>query len=1018
MCRSVEWVRWGDASARCVSRLLLGCTLLVWIGDAWPFCGPLPADNPIYAGSSLDVAKDASVNGNPIAQGNTGAGSFLGGDGTRGTLATSLPDLAPASFPANPSSTDADQDDSPFVASSAVYYDDVEVAKNSSASFSGGGTFHIGKLTVEDGATISLAAGVYFVDELEMKKDASLAVTSNDVLLHIGSKMDVDKNVGLNVGGSVTALQVMLHSGAEFKAGKDLRLAGLLLGPQADKIDIDKDAVIHGAIISGAEVKLDKDAEIVFTAADQSAVAGVSTCDGDADHLAIAHDGSGVNCAVEPVTLSVHRADHSVVDSYAGTIALATGTGHGDWSLLDGDGVLVNDGAGLGSYTFDVADLGMVTLGLRDTFVETVGIDSSTAGLVEHPAEDAGIEFLETGFRFLADGVTNAIGTQIAAKPSAVAPAAQVIELQAIRTDDQSGACEAGLVGPVAILVALECRDSPSCGVTSASVNGVAVPTNDSGAVVAYAAVPLDFGDAGDGTATLTLSHADAGRVRWHARHELVDADAAATGNLMVGASNEHVVRPFGFVIDFAGDRASNGTAGVSYAADADGSRFVKAGASFTASLRAVVWTAADDSDADGLPDAGANLFDNPTTPSFLAETTPPPVLFSRLLVAPAGGSAGSLAGGLQLPYGSGSASAALVFDEVGIIDIVATASDYLGSGASVSGRAAKVGRFYPARLEWTDDAPALRNGPDATWSCGFTWMEQPFTFLADPVFTVIARNAAGAITANYAAEFFKLEPPYLSDRGYTSSATSAAALDAPALGNVTLAGAGDFDGSATLTLADEQLAYTRGVAPEAPFDASINMTLVATDLTDSDGVCHRSVGTVCNTGDGDTGDDLVIAGIDGASLRFGRLTMHNASGAELLPVALPTRTEFHDGAGFTIATDDGCTRLPAAALDLVNDGDDPATGVPVIAVAAGISTAGIGNDPLLAGEAALQFSAPLAGNIGYVEASFDLSLAAAAWLRFDWDGDGAHDDDPRARATFGILSGSAFLIDVREPWN
>ncbi|MGE4491833.1 MAG: DUF6701 domain-containing protein, partial [Syntrophotalea sp.] len=60
---------------------------------------------------------------------------------------------------------------------------------------------------------------------------------------------------------------------------------------------------------------------------------------------------------------------------------------------------------------------------------------------------------------------------------------------------------------------------------------------------------------------------------------------------------------------------------------------------------------------------------------------------------------------------------------------------------------------------------------------------------------------------------------------------------------------------------------------------------------------------------------------------------------------------------------------------------------------------------------AGLTFSAP--GSNGYIQVRADLSLLP--WLRYDWDGDGAHDDDPAARASFGIYKGRPAVIYMRE---
>ena len=978
---------------------LLATLLTFWSFQAHAACGALPSDYAVYAGSKLEIKKGVSVNGNLASDGDTGAGSFLAPDGTRGTGPLSLPDLVPSSFPANPSSVKADEGDSPFVAASDAYFKEVKIAKKGSASFDGGGPFYIDKLEAKDGATLYLGAGVYFVDELKMGEGASLLVTGTDVILHIGDKMDLKKDVSINDGGGVTDLQVMLHDDAEFKGDAGLRFTGVIFGPAAKKVEIKKDSWVSGAIISAAEVKIGKDVQIALTPAEQSAIGGLTTCADSLSHFAISHSGSGVNCAAEPVAISAHLGDESLASSYTGTITLATDTGNGDWSLAGGNGTLINVGGGAASYIFDSLDGGVALLALRDTRVETVDIGVSDGSISESSGEDPALAFVAAGFRFLAGGVVSAIGTQIAGKSSAEDPAGQLIELEAIRTDTDTGGCESALTGVVQVQMAAECRDPGSCGVRQVGVNGRPVAGNGTGAVSSFSDVDLDFGGVADGTATLVLSYADAGRLRLHARLELLDEAGVATGDLMSGASNEYVVRPFAFEMDFSGDRATFGTGGVSYAADAAGTAFVAAGADFDTTLRAVLWEAADDTDTDGVADVGADLHDNGTTLRFGAESTPAVATVSHTLVAPAGGDAGALIGGASVAgFSGGSATVALRWDEVGIIDLAALAGDYLGGGAAVAGSVANVGRFHPARLDVADSGADFRDGPDSAWSCDFTYMEQPFAFDGDPVFTITAYNAVDGVTGNYGGDFFGLSAPWLAARAYASTATSSATLDAPALGTVTVAGHGNFDGIATLTLGGEQFAYNRGAAPEAPFAAAVSMTLDAADLTDDDGVCYSSAASRCLTGLGDGADAYVVADIGGASLRFGRLVMQNAAGSELLPIAMPLRSEFFDGSAFVLSATDVCSTLPLAVIDLVNDVADPLPGVAVIAVGGGSSIASIGNVPFVNGEAGLQFSAPLAGNTGHVQTTFDLDAAVMPWLRFDCDGDGAHDDDPVAR--------------------
>ncbi len=53
------------------------------------------------------------------------------------------------------------------------------------------------------------------------------------------------------------------------------------------------------------------------------------------------------------------------------------------------------------------------------------------------------------------------------------------------------------------------------------------------------------------------------------------------------------------------------------------------------------------------------------------------------------------------------------------------------------------------------------------------------------------------------------------------------------------------------------------------------------------------------------------------------------------------------------------------------------------------------------------------ANNTGYFKVDYDLS--SLTYLRFDWDADGNHDNDPESRATFGIFKGNDLMIFTRE---
>jgi MSHA biogenesis protein MshQ len=120
-------------------------------------------------------------------------------------------------------------------------------------------------------------------------------------------------------------------------------------------------------------------------------------------------------------------------------------------------------------------------------------------------------------------------------------------------------------------------------------------------------------------------------------------------------------------------------------------------------------------------------------------------------------------------------------------------------------------------------------------------------------------------------------------------------------------------------------------------------------------------------------------------------------------------RIQYFNGTAFEQNPDDGCTALPLSRL-VLNNGTTTVSGDQAIAVGSGSSSATLLN-PVVNGDAGLTFSAP--GSVGYIDVSADLSLLP--WLRYDWDGDGSHDDDPAARASFGIYKGRPGMIYMRE---
>lgn len=651
------------------------------------------------------------------------------------------------------------------------------------------------------------------------------------------------------------------------------------------------------------------------------------------DHFAIRHDGSGVNCQAEPVELVAHDINHFVVGNYTGTASLSTSTGNGDWRVFAGNGAVTNPGNGTGSYTFVPADRGRVVLGLRDTFIETVNIDAVQGTMQEDPQEDASLAFGETGFNLLVDGAPGLIATQIAGKPGNLAPGASAIELQAIRTSDETGACEAAFTGSVNVDFAMTCELPASCSGANLSVNGTAIAANDAGAPAVFTTLALDFGDAGDSTAPLVLRYDDAGQVRLHARHAL-----SPSGEIMQGASNAFVVKPFGFDVSAAGNPAATAPTDSAYR---------HAGEHFTVTVRAVGWQAVDDANADGEPDGHANndpadnadLSDNIALPSFAQEPSADTVRLSSQLWLPVAGSDPGLGGTTSIDtFSLGAGNATARFDEVGIIGITARLEDddYLGTGP-VDGRSNAVGRFTPAWFSSSVDGHGCNDAE------GFSYSGQPLAILS-----VSAHAASGDIVRNFAGITGFAKDVMLAE---TTGAAGGVA-------NGGIAAMDFIDGTATILAAPSGVAFAFDVKESAP----ATIVLRATDSDGTSSAGHAEAQT---------------------EIRSARFVMDDANAMLLTPAIAALRVETFDGTAWTPETADTCTGIDPAAFSLSAYTGNLAPGDTLVD-ADPVSTF------LLNGLGRVTLSAPGAGNNGSVVVAYDMP----AWLAYDWNGEGARDDE------------------------
>ncbi len=734
---------------------------------------------------------------------------------------------------------------------------------------------------------------------------------------------------------------------------------------------------------------------------------------GNVDHFQIVHAGQAINCQAEPVSIRAMDAAGVLIADYEGTVQISTSAANGDWTNGDGVGTFSPGAAdsGAATYTFVVADGGEVTLNLRDTHVETLSINVLDGGGVSErsnnavAADDPDLQFVSSGFRFYEGSPASLIQTQIANKSSATAPNAGGLGLQAIRTDTQTGACEAFLVGDTAVEMAFACVNPAACAASGVTVTGsgasVALPEWNGGAN--YQPVTLNFGANTTDRAPFTMLYPEAGSIRLFARLVL---DPGTTQ--MAGQSNAFVVRPFGLQLT----AISSGVANPGGTASA-GNVFAAAGESFSYTVGAYRWAAGEDDDGDGVPNVGAVLTDNGLTTQFAGV-----VEFSVGEITPTGPGAvsGVLGTGtVNVTSGGNAAVTGQTYSEVGSLRIRSAHLDYLGDGAAdMEAQSAVIGRFVPDRFE-VPTGSVNEAVPPGDCADGLVYMDEPDLQVT---YDLRALSVAGDLTTNYDAA-----------RGYAFTG----AVDVVAeqgdngvdlSGRLSFANAMDWV-AGQVAFDETSVIFARTAGVDGPFSAlqvgvriagdpvdgigdPDNVNLAAPDMNASAVGC----GTAC--------DATALSGVP--DIRQGRLLVLGAYGPETESLPLPVRAEYFDGTAFVTATADVCTTLPGSQVDLafVDDdsspdhSSDPASGVLTVPVDTSSSTGSILNNPFVSGAAGLVFSAPGAGNTGYIDV--DVLLGAMPWLQHDWDGDGVHGENPpTARAVFGRYRGDDRILYWRE---
>lgn len=671
------------------------------------------------------------------------------------------------------------------------------------------------------------------------------------------------------------------------------------------------------------------------------------------DHIRIAHDGSGLTCNPETVTLQA-CANSLCSTLYTGavsTVVRLEGQAVGTASFSGGSGSLLFSQPTGGTFSLDA--VGTVPPAINNSRCQ-LGATSTSCG----------ISFADSGL--------------LLQVPNLLAGKLTPATISAVRKSDNALQCVPAFADVDRQVQFTSTYVDPAAGSESVLVNGSSVGSSASN-------ITLHFDS--NGTAPLQVRYDDAGLLNLSARYS-GNADNGDEGLVLNGA-DQFVSKPYGLLLET--NTTSGCTAGINCPPYEEGSPSTvrRAGDPFTLRIKAVRWQ------SDGEALTAAALADNPSTPNFQMGD----ITLTSAVVAPSDGVAGALSPGDYDHLLGSQTSVDTAISEVGVFRLSATpTASYFGETVS-GGASGLVGRFIPAYLGAAGDA-------SLTPSCGsaFSYQGQPMGFAAgrEPTLTITAYNRGDNVTTNYdRGDFWRLSTPAV---GSYSSVTGMAGLDARLARQGTASllqeGVGDGNGVRRYRWSNEQLLYNPGLLPgsdDYPFTARLQQSFAATALTDPDGACHGN-GAACQ------GFAYDFADAPGSEVRLGRLRIDNAHGSELQSLGLPIVLESWQsaaGGSFQFEGLDTCTTaavLGAPLLDQYTAG-----------LAAGETTPTL-NWPLNPAQHMLLLSAPGSGNDGSVQVSFQ---SAPAWLQYPWDG--VSRSAARGLATFGIYKGAAPLIFRRE---
>ncbi|MFT6776187.1 MAG: hypothetical protein ACJAV1_000097 [Paraglaciecola sp.] len=699
------------------------------------------------------------------------------------------------------------------------------------------------------------------------------------------------------------------------------------------------------------------------------------------DHIQIQHDGKGLTCAAEIVTLKA-CADSTCSTLYNDAIDVA----------LSINGIVtqtINVVGGTSVANVAYTTEGTVTLSLSGGQTYQCESEGSTS---------CDLTFTDAGFRFLYGAAeTTSISNQISGNDFT-----DIIKLQAVENVD--GVCTGLFTGNID--VELSQGNSPTSGIIGLSFKVDGPSGTPIGKHPVFTPITLDF-DA-DSKATIpTPLYLDAGKILLYAQYNV-------GGVKLDGVSTAFWVSPAKLLVT-----ATAGGSGIIGNSSSSAIKH-KAGQVFDFSVTAY----------NALGTLAGNI---------TANYVPNDI---QLLLTRTGPTAGGVDGTFN--YGNGTILSSLTpsyqsvtlsafdsgvystkiasYSEVGLLTLDLQDLGYGFSGNTITSDSLNIGRFTPDYFEQTvveegyffavcsQNTPFAYTGQVIDSDPASLPVKGAIYYLVNPVVELTAKNVQEVTTLNYtepgynkliaAANFIKIPTTDATIRGKNTNLLPLTAnLFAGTLSHDGLFQSDpDYDGPRLgagvlhYELADDDnFFYPRNENSEVfAQDNDIDFLIDHVNFVDSDGIGITSPEDIIGTGS--------------INIRFGRALIDNSSGPEIAELPQNFSTQYLNASGiYVINEQDSCTSYDTSNIILTTGTLDKN----LMSVNAVIGQLEEGETQ------SIILTAPGAGNQGTIIVEYDIY----PWLKFDWNGvdNPLFDVNPSATATFGIPRGDDRIIFRRE---